>query len=521
MIEMLKHMFGAARPATPAEPVADVTLLLEGTFPYVAGGVSSWVNQIIRGFPELSFAVVFIGSRPEDYGDMKYKVPDNVVALETHYLFGDSEAPPVRPVRADAKTMDGVRRMHERFRAGADDPQNWLAQVAEECRPGGALEQDVFLHSRDAWDYITEMFRAHCSDPSFTDYFWTTRTIHAPIWQLVRIAMNCPPGRVYHAVSTGYAGFLGALLKLLRNRPLLLSEHGIYTKERRIDLYQAQWIVDNRNTFERELGEISHFRRMWIRFFEALGRVTYSMSDDIVALYEANRLRQISDGAPAERTCNIANGIDVDRFAPLRAQRPQAVPPVFCLIGRVVPIKDIKTFIRAARVVISRQPEAEAWIAGPEDEDPAYADECRQLAHSLGLDDKVRFLGFQQLTELLPKVGVVVLSSISEALPLVLLEGYAAGVPAVTTDVGSCRQLIYGLTPEDQALGASGHVVGIADPQALAEGVHHLLTDAAAWQQASTAAIARVETYYTQPIMFGRYRSLYQKLLSWPASDSN
>ena len=95
--------------------------------------------------------------------------------------------------------------------------------------------------------------------------------------------------------------------------------------------------------FEREIGEVSHFRRMWIRFFEALGRVTYSMSDDIVALYEANRLRQINDGAPAERTSNIPNGIDVQKFAALRPQRPATPPPIFCLIGRVVPIKDIKS----------------------------------------------------------------------------------------------------------------------------------------------------------------------------------
>ncbi|MGQ9850206.1 MAG: GT4 family glycosyltransferase PelF [Aggregatilineaceae bacterium] len=521
MIDKLRHRFSRPAAASATKPQADVTLLLEGTFPYVSGGVSSWVNQIIRGFPDLSFAVVFLGSRPEDYGDMKYQIPDNVVALETHYLFGKHEPLPVRAVRGDPKVMAAVRRMHERFRARADDPYNWLTQVVQECRPGGALDQDVFLYSRAAWDYITEMFRAHCTDPSFTDYFWTVRNIHAPIWQLVRIAMEAPPGRVYHTVSTGYAGFLGAMLKLLRRRPLLLSEHGIYTKERRIDLYQAQWIPDNRNIFERDFDDLGYFQRIWIHFFEALGRVTYSMSDDIIALYETNRLRQISEGAPPERTRNIPNGIDIGRFAPLRTQRPVEIPPVFCLIGRVVPIKDIKTFIYAARVAISRLPEAEAWIAGPEDEDPDYAEECRQLAHSLGLEDKVRFLGFQKMTELLPKVGVVVLSSISEGLPLVVLESFAAGVPVVTTDVGSCRQLIYGLTPEDQALGAAGHVVGITDSQALAEAVHHLLTDADAWRRASAAAIARVETYYTQEIMFNSYRTLYQRLLLWPASDLN
>ena len=70
----------------PRANSADICLLLEGTFPYVSGGVSSWVNQIIRGFPEYTFACCFVGSRPEDYGEMKYDLPDNVVHLEVHYL---------------------------------------------------------------------------------------------------------------------------------------------------------------------------------------------------------------------------------------------------------------------------------------------------------------------------------------------------------------------------------------------------------------------------------------------------
>ena len=55
---------------------ADIALLLEGTFPYVSGGVSSWVNQIIRAYPEYRFALVFLGSRRADYGDMKYSLPE-------------------------------------------------------------------------------------------------------------------------------------------------------------------------------------------------------------------------------------------------------------------------------------------------------------------------------------------------------------------------------------------------------------------------------------------------------------
>ena len=63
---------------------ADIGLLLEGTFPYVAGGVSSWVNQMIRGFPDIRFAVVFIGSLEEEYGEQKYELPPNVVHFERH-----------------------------------------------------------------------------------------------------------------------------------------------------------------------------------------------------------------------------------------------------------------------------------------------------------------------------------------------------------------------------------------------------------------------------------------------------
>ncbi|MDX9944821.1 MAG: GT4 family glycosyltransferase PelF, partial [Azonexus sp.] len=201
------------------------------------------------------------------------------------------------------------------------------------------------------------------------------------------------------------------------------------------------------------------------------------------------------------------------RFAPLRDQRPDEVPKVLCLIGRVVPIKDIKTFIRAMRTVVNQMPEAEGWIAGPEDEDQSYAEECHNLVRSLGLQDNVRFLGFQRVEALMPKIGLTILSSISEALPLVILEGYAAGVPTVSTDVGSCRQLVEGLDAEDQALGVSGAIVKIADPQGLAEAALRFLKEPAVWHAASQAGIARVERYYTDSMMFARYRAVYEKAL--------
>jgi polysaccharide biosynthesis protein PelF len=497
----------------------DVLLLLEGTFPFVSGGVSSWVNQIIRGFPELRFGAVFLGSRPQDYGDMRYALPDNLVHLEIAYLYEDKLNPTVAPAKANSKGMALMKDVHASFETDVQTPAcaGIFAQLMDEAGPDGKLSHESFLYSETSWDYIKDSYRRRSTDPSFVDYFWTIRTMHTPFWRLREVALKCPNARIYHSISTGYAGILGVLLKHRNKRPFILSEHGIYVKERKIDLYQAQWLKDNRGVFDKDPSRVSYFRQLWIRFFEHLGYVTYQAADDIVALYEANRQRQLLDGAPPERTTNIANGIDIARFAPLRAQRPEKIPQVLCLIGRVVPIKDIKTFIRAMRTVVNHLPEAEAWIAGPEDEAPGYAQECRELAQQLGLQDKVKFLGFQKLTDLLSKVGVVVLSSISEALPLVILEGYAAGVPTLSTDVGSCRQLVYGLPGEDQAIGASGRVVRIADPQSLADAALELLGNTDAWNQASAAAIRRVETYYSQDIMFSRYRELYEKNFQWQA----
>jgi len=495
----------------------DVMLLLEGTYPFVSGGVSSWVHQIIRGFPDIRFGGVFIGSQQSDYKGFRYQLPDNFTYLYVDYLFDQNALPPVQEKKVDTELMERVAGLHECFSAVRQCPHamKQASALLDLALDGGPLAHDVFLHSQGAWEYLAQNYRMNCTDPSFIDYFWTVRSIHTPIWKLNQLTTKLVPAKLYHTISTGYAGFLGSLLSHRNHRPLLISEHGIYTKERKIDLYQAQWIKDNRNLFQRDPGDVGYYKQMWIRFFESLAKMAYEQAADIISLYEVNRQRQISEGATPSKTDCIPNGIDLPRFIPQRAKRPKQVPQVLCLIGRVVPIKDIKTFIRAMRTVVNQLPAAQGWIAGPEDEDEGYAQECHELVETLGLQDNVKFLGFQKVEELMPKIGLNILSSISEALPLVVLECFAAGVPSITTDVGSCRQLLHGLSDEDKALGKAGEVVRIADPTALAQAALALLTNEASWQAASEAGIARVEKYYTQQMMYERYRRLYHKGLTW------
>ena len=114
----------------PTAKDADIALLLEGTFPYVSGGVSSWVNQVIRAYPEYRFAIVFLGSRPQDYGEMKYKLPDNVVHLETHYLHGSHTPPLVQAKAGDPAIIGKVAELHKSFRQGHGNIECAFAQMA-------------------------------------------------------------------------------------------------------------------------------------------------------------------------------------------------------------------------------------------------------------------------------------------------------------------------------------------------------------------------------------------------------
>ena len=499
----------------PKSDHVDIMLLLEGTFPYVSGGVSSWVNQIIRGFPEYRFGGVFIGSSREDYNGLKYELPDNLVHFEEYYLHDQQTRPEIAAMAGNRQGIETLRKLHAWFQQPDPDTlEPALKDVDFYLDPKKGVDFEQFLYSRRSWELITELYQQRCSDPSFVDYFWTVRNMHTPIWLLAGIASQLIPARVYHTVSTGYAGFLGALLHYNSGRPLLLSEHGIYTKERRIDIFHSDWIKDNRNALQKDPTEVSYYRDLWIRFFETLGRFCYGAASDIVSLYEGAREREISDGAEQDRTMVIPNGIEVGRFLPLRASRPELPPPVLTLLGRVVPIKDIKTFIRALRLIANSMPHVEGWIIGPEDESPEYAAECRALVESLNMQDSVKFMGFRNPLEILPQTGVMVLSSVSEGLPLVILEAFAAGIPVVATDVGACRQLIMGHGQEDEAIGPAGGVVNINNPQGLAMEALKLLNNPTEWQRASRSAITRVESYYTHQRMFDSYRTLYQKGLN-------
>ncbi|MDO6498100.1 GT4 family glycosyltransferase PelF [Photobacterium sanguinicancri] len=493
----------------------DICLLLEGTYPYVRGGVSSWVHQIISGLPEFNFHLIFLGGHPDFYDKPAYEFPDNVVGFEVHYLLANNGNLKPTPRKGNSKLFNAWGKFLSFFEKNdAPIPEDLLKDVSDFLGKHDQLTLSDFLYSEASWEVLTERYIESAEHQSFVDYFWTYRNIYQPLFVLSQIAQNLPNAKVFHSVSTGYAGFLGALCQKRTGDPYLLTEHGIYTKERKIDLAQATWIKDRHKLIDISMHkDMDLTRKTWIRFFEQLGLTAYHQANKIVSLFEGNRQRQHKDGAPDIRTKVIVNGINTTRFGEAYKLRPDTPPIVVGLVGRVVPIKDIKTFIRTIRGAVETLPNIEGWIIGPTEEDEDYVHECQLLIESLGLEHNVKMLGSQNVAEMMPQLGVMMLTSISEAQPLVLLEAMAAGIPCIATEVGACREIIDGAAGDDAALGSCGEIIPIASPIDGANAIINVLGDAEKWRKTGDIGKARVVRYYDEKMMYDAYRNLYQEAI--------
>ncbi len=489
----------------------DILIVAEGTYPYVRGGVSSWIDQLIRGLSEYRFGILFLGSKKEDYSEKKYEFPKNLVYFEEYFLF-DIEVKEPKSKRGDKRAFKRIESFYKSLKRN------------EDIKIGSFFDKDFvrkisledFLYSKNSWDFIQKRYEENAGDLSFLDYFWTVRSIHKPLWLLFSLAEKVDFAKVIHSPSTGYAGFLSALVSSFHKIPFILTEHGIYIRERKMDIYASKDLDIHRYLLQKSSQSEDYLKKMWISFFERIGILTYKEAKDILSLFQGAKELQVKFGADEKKCRVIPNGVDIGRLKPLVKKRKKEALRVITLLGRVVPIKDIKTFIRAMRLTVNRFPDAEGWIVGPTDEDPNYFSECEMMVESMGLKENVKFLGFQKIDDILPKSGILTLTSISEGMPLVILEGFAAGLPCVATDVGSCRDLIYGaLNREDMEIGKAGEVVSVADPIALSNAYIKILNDEDLWKKYQKSALRRVERFYTQDIFFKNYKEVYKEALRW------
>jgi len=514
---VLPHSQAVARPS-------DVCLLLEGTYPYVAGGVSSWVHDIVRSMPELGFALLHIGPTEGAYGEPRYVLPDNVTSLRELYcqagvaLDTIPRAETERSIRAvrrhkspvRSRTLAALRRLH--LETTIDD--DLLAGLA-----AADLSVDALLHGDEAFEVISEIAHARAPAAPFLTFFWHFRSMHVPLLRL--LAAEAPPAAVYHSVSTGYAGVIAAIASHRTGNPMLLTEHGIYARERDMELARTTWDDDARSAAAadpRLPATTSQLRQLWSTFFARLSQLAYYKAASIITLSEVNRRKQLEDGAAADKISIVANGVDVDALVAAAVPATPRVPgaPIRVgFVGRVVPIKDVITFIKACDLAL-RDVSLQIEIIGPSEEDSAYAIRCRELVELLGRGDEILFVGPRKLAEIYGNLDICVLTSFSEGQPLVILEAHAQGVPVIASDVGACREMLEGRDAADRTLGPGGIVTRVAAPEETAAALVQLARSQSLRRQMGEAGRARVRSSYAKTQMIDAYRGHYTALASEP-----
>lgn len=488
-------------PTGPAERVADICLIAEGCYPYVAGGVSTWIDWLIRAHPELTFTVLAIlPSAPTS--DPRYARPSNLLSIE-HVRLDDNRLgtekawPSVTPERM--ATLLG-----ELLNDG--DAAHLAELMALLGPPGHRVALDTLLNSPQAWQTMCHHYGS-MSHASFLGYFWAWRTLVGGLFRVLTCPL--PAARIYHAVSTGYAGLIAARAAIETGRHALITEHGIYSNERRIEILMADWIsssIDNGLDLSDDRKDI---RELWARSFESFAHLAYHSATEIIALYEANQSFQYALGASPEKLSVIPNGVDVDRYG--KVERQPHTRPTIAFIGRVTPIKDVHTFIDVAHRLRDQFPDLQALVIGPMDEDPDYAEGCIAEVTRRRLTNTVVFTGPVNVAEYLGQIDVMVLTSISEALPLVILEAGAAGVPCVATDVGACREILEGRVIENNAIGPGGMVAPVGANEEIAEAIAALLEDPERLRAYGAALQRRVRQHYRAGAVADAYGALYKR----------
>ncbi|AZB43957.1 DUF3492 domain-containing protein [Bacillus sp. FJAT-42376] len=460
-----------------------VGIIAEGSYPYVSGGVSSWIHTLITRMEEIQFSLFTITPEKKEEKDLKYERTPNTVHHQNIELQGKA------PVRKQKSTLseEELALLFKWFTFQSHDPKA-LMILGDKGKIGTAEE---FFESEAFYQLVQDCYEYEELYGSFLDYMWMWKSMYTPIMHLLQ--QEYSKVDVIHAASTGYGGLIGTYISIVQGIPFIITEHGIYSREREEEILQSAWIP-------------VLYKKRWIKLFHHLSKHAYEQASDIITLFEKNREYQLEQGAPPQKTLIVPNGIEIN--SSLTVQEKKDVFHIGAIV-RVVPIKDIKTMIYAANT-LKRWGYAFHWsILGPDEEMPEYARECKDLVRSLELEDFITFTGRVNVSDYLMGFDVCVLSSLSEGQPLAILEGMAAGKPWVATDVGSCRELIEGR--EGDPYGACGFVIPPIQPDQLADRLRWFMNHRELLGRMGRNGLSRVKNDYLLEDVISFYRNLYME----------
>jgi glycosyltransferase involved in cell wall biosynthesis len=480
-----------------------IALVSEGTYPYAMGGVSIWCEQLIRGIPDYRWDVVAL--TVDGTEKPVFPAPGNLDRVQSIPLWGE------RPQGRHSRRGSGsAGRPGEQFRMAYEVFLRALVTPMETTSSEqGAVSRSMFLLAlRGLYEYAADggdLGAALLSNEALgmmldawhdirVDDTGPTLTVADALeaaWLIEHMLrpLSAEPARadIVHSSMNGLATLVGMASKWKYGTPIVMSEHGIYLRERYI-----AYLHD----------EAPHAVRVLVlSFFRSLAGAAYLISDVLAPHSMYNRRWQLHNGADPERMWTMYNGVEPEEF-PAATSEPDV--PTIAFMGRIDPLKDLHTLIRAFALVRRQIPEARLRIFGGT---PAvnriYHESCQRLIDELGLAGAAGLEGrIGNAADAYHAGSIVALTSISEGFPYTVVEAMACGRPTVCTNVGGVSE----------AVGDTGIVVPPRDYAAVAEACVRLLRDDELRSRLGVAARARVLEHFTLRRSLEAYRNVYEGL---------
>lgn len=261
-------------------------------------------------------------------------------------------------------------------------------------------------------------------------------------------------------------------------------------------------------------GHVFHgyFGRRKTQLFLTIERALALRTHRIVTVGESQRDEIASYGiASATKLEPIRLGLELWPFLDAEAHRGELRrelgidedTPLIGIVARLAPIKAHEDFFAAAAEVLKAKPKTCFLVIG----DGERRAPLEQLVFNLGLQDRVRFLGWRRdMPRIYADLDVVVLTSRNEGSPVSLIEALAAARPVVSTAVGG--------VPEVVLDGETGLTVPVSDPRAMADGIVRLLRDRGEAERLAQAGRRHVFPRYDANRLVDDMRSLYLRELA-------
>jgi glycosyltransferase involved in cell wall biosynthesis len=248
--------------------------------------------------------------------------------------------------------------------------------------------------------------------------------------------------------------------------------------------------------------EVRSLRRGLYTF---LLRLTLPLVHRIICVSDSNR-RDLIDECPAAaaRIQTVYNGVDPSAFpskpdrTKVREELGIVSGPVLITIARLTEAKGHRYLLQALPRLHETWPQLSCLFVG----EGELHDTLQRMAMDLGVERSCRFVGIREdIAEILAAADVVVLPSLSEGFPFVLLEALAMGCPVVASQVNGVPELI-----EDHK---TGLLVPPRDPQALATAIREVLSDSTAASKMGAAGRAVVQERFTVDRMVANTTAIF------------